>query len=247
MTLPVVGLAMVLLPSALVADDAPVDGRVPVTSLQPEAAPTPLPDERSATDDDDVAGLDGVVIGALQLAGACAVYTVATPAIFVTTSLCPFTACAACAVPTAAAYAATWIGDRFGKMRAPAIWPMAASYAVLMIGGAGLAAAYFGAMSGNSWMGVGGGLAMLAGVVGSAVAIPVAYALAAEEKRPGDDGGGMPGVLTAAHPPSRVRRPARRPADAPPAPQRHDPSAPLPELPLPPMLEPQGALRFMRF
>ncbi len=245
MALPLLGLAIVMLPTQVGGADAPEGGRVPVTSSVPERSPAS--DAPAAPDADDVEGLDGVVIGALQLAGACATYTVAAPAIFVTASLCPFAACAACAVPAVAAYASTWIGDRFGKTRAAAVWPMVSSYVVLMLGGAGVAAAYMGSVSGNSWMSVGGGFGALAGVLGSAVAIPVAYALASEDKRPGDVGTGFPGVLTPAHQSPAPNRSARRPADRPRAPAPRHPDEPLPDLPLPPLLEPQGALRVMRF
>ncbi|MCC7075319.1 MAG: hypothetical protein IT383_28660 [Deltaproteobacteria bacterium] len=247
MTLALLGLAMVVLPSAVIDEDAPVESRTPVISEQAEVAPPP-PDQRAdAPRGDEVEGLDGPILGLLQLAGACAVYTVAAPAIFVTAYLCPFTLCVACTIPGAAAYASTWIGDRFGKTRAPAIWPIVASYGVLMVGGVGLAAVYFGAFTSNPLMSFGGGIGMLAGLVGSAVAIPVAYALAAEEKHPGDDGDGWPGLFAAAHPATGRRRPARRSTAPLPEPTPNEPVAPLPELPLPPLLEPQGALRIMRF
>ncbi|MBI1946175.1 MAG: hypothetical protein HYS27_10785 [Deltaproteobacteria bacterium] len=246
MALTAVGLALLLTPAAAQDEPELLGSRVPVASTAPEAprepsTAAPPPDER------DAEGLDVTIVAALQLAGACATYAVMLPAIGVTSYLCPFMACGACLLPAAAGYAGTWIGDRFGTTRAPAIWPIIASYAGLVVSGVSVGAIYFAAFTGGTQLlALAGGIGVLAGFAASIIGIPIAYALSAEDKRPGDDGDAFPGVFEAAHPsqPGKKRAPAA-PGKRPTAPR--PPKAPMPDLPTPPLLEPQGALRAMLF
>lgn len=75
--------------------------------------------------------------------------------------------------------------------------------------------------------------------------VPIAYAFTAEEKRPGDDGEGLPGLLEPGHPaPVRKKKASDDGVGARPKP----PAPRLPDLPPPPpLLDPQGALSAMRF
>lgn len=243
------GLALLLTPAAALDEGEPAAARSPVTSVvpdQPNDAPSlePAPEGEA-----DAGGLDAVVVAALQLAGSCATYAVGLPTLLFTAYLCPLAGCAICLVPAAAGYAGTWIGDRFGTTRAPAIWPILASYGGLVISAIGVGAVYFSILTGGTTLiALGGGLGMLAGLAASAIGVPIAYALSAEEKHRGDDGASLPGLLEPNHPGTRPSKrapadPVGKPQPVPPRP----PKAPLPELPLPPLLEPLEALQVMRF
>ncbi|OGQ10368.1 MAG: hypothetical protein A2138_26695 [Deltaproteobacteria bacterium RBG_16_71_12] len=248
MTLSALGLALLLTPAATLDEPEPAAGRRPVTSDVPERAteaPAPKPVPAGADDD----GLDGLVVAALQLAGSCATYLVAFPMLAFTAYLCPVAGCAMCLVPAAAGCAGTWIGDRFGTTRAPAIWPILAAYAGLVVSAIGVGVIYFAILTGTSpLLAMAGSVGVIVGIGASLIGVPVGYALAAEEKRPGDDGGALPGLFEANHPgaaPSRRSPTAPRRSTPPDAPR--PPKAPLPDLPPPPLLEPLGQLQVMRF
>lgn len=227
---------------------APETDAVPDGSRVIEPAPTearPEPDAPRKAGPASVRGLDGMLTAALQLGAACGTYAVGLPVLAVASYPCAPMGCTACMLPAAAGYLGTLVGDRFGSGRAPAVWPMVAAYAgVILFGGVGLVGVYWGVFANSPLISAGGGLAMLVGLLASAAGIPAAYALTAEDKLPGDDGSALPGILEAGHPrapPKGTKKPAER--VAPPRP----PQPELPELPPPPLLEPQGLTHAMGF
>lgn len=121
-----------------------------------------------------------------------------------------------CVLPLANGYLAALVGDRFGKNRGSAVWPIVGSYAAT-VGAAALALAglvwVFGgaAIASNPvfWGSLGGGAFLL---VAGIAAVPLGYALGAEPKHPGDDGTSLPGVFAPAHP-APTKRP-RLPASS---------------------------------
>lgn len=204
-------------------------------------APEPRPTTASAAKD---GALDEPMIAALQLGTACGTYAVGVPLLSIASYGCMALSCGLCLTPAAAGYLGTWVGDRYGGKRAPAIWPIVAAYAGLLVSGLGLGIIYYAAFTGSSPVFVFGGAAgILAGFGASVVGVPAAYALTAEDKEPWDDGTELPGLLTPGHP---AKRPGKKAA---PKKERPEPvpSAPMPELPTPPLLEPQGLWRAMRF
>lgn len=223
---------------------APVPDGSRVIAPEPAAARIE-PDAPHKAGPGSAAGLDGMLTAALQLGAACGTYAVGLPVLAVASYPCAPMGCTACMLPAAAGYLGTFVGDRFGSSRAPALWPMVAAYAgVILFGGVGVVIAYWGVFANNPLISAGGGLTMLVGILASAAGIPAAYALTAEDKLPGDDGSALPGILEAGHPrapPKGTKKPAER--VAPPRP----PPPELPELPPPPLLEPQGLTHAMGF
>ncbi len=234
------GLAVLL--STAARGDAPPSDAPPSAMPSIEAPSSDPPRAPAATKE---GGLDPAVIGALQLGAACATYVVALPSLVLTSYVCPFVSCGLCLAAAAVGYVGTWVGDRFGTKRAPAVWPIVAAYGGLLMSGLGAGALYYGAMTNGTplflMIGAGG---MLAGFAASAIGVPIAYAVTAEDKDAGDDGSAMPGLLVPAHPIGGAERVAPKTPSARPS-RPHQ--APLPDLPPPPLLEPQGALRLMRF
>lgn len=229
-------------PASPEAEAVPDKSRVIVPT--PSGA-RPEPDEPRKERAVSGGGFDGMLTAALQLGAACGTYAVGFPVLVVAAYPCAPVGCTACLLPAAAGYLGTFVGDRFGPSRAPALWPMVAAYAgIVLFGGVGLVGVYWGVFANSPLISAGGGLAMLVGVLASAAGIPAAYALTAEEKLPGDDGSALPGILEAGHPrapPKGTKKPAE--PEAPPRPPRPE----LPELPPPPLLEPQGLAHAMGF
>ncbi|HEY4221451.1 MAG TPA: hypothetical protein VGO62_08915, partial [Myxococcota bacterium] len=118
--------------------------------------------------------------------------------------------CLGCLTPLAAGYAVTWIGDRYGPSRAAALWPIIAAYVATTLAAIGAGALVITLISGGAAsLGLSASdrnsvaIAGYIGIGSSAVAagaVPLAYALSAEPKAPGDDGSGQPGWLSAARP-----------------------------------------------
>lgn len=199
------------------SEDAPEDddGAPPVLQPKREAARRP-----TAAPEPD--GLDPLFIGALQWGVPCATAVVAAPCLLLAAYGCPAIVCVPCILPAANGYLAAFVGDRFGKSRAPAIWPVLAAY------GAGLATsvaaltafvllspALAGGFNDPVVLGGIGVAALLAS--GASLAVPVAYYLTAEPKRPGDDGSEVPGWFAPNHPMVKPKKnPTREPTDAPP-------------------------------
>ena len=217
--------------------------------MLPAAAPgdvvPPAPEPSNPAPRAQDSALDAPMVAALQLGAACGSYAVGVPLLTVGSYGCPLLSCGLCLTPAAAGYLGTWIGDRYGGQRAPAIWPIAAAYGGLLLSGVGLGVLYWGALSGDTVVALFGGAGVLAGVAASAIGVPAAYALSAEDKLPGDDGTALPGILEAGHPAAQ-RRTAQKVKGASPPPAR-PPEPTLPDLPPPPLLEPQGALHAMGF
>lgn len=244
MSLVTLGLALLLSTAAQseAAQSEPAKSDAAESDDEPSAAP---PSKRPRPPADQARGLDPPVVGALQLAAACATYVVALPTLSVASYACPLASCAFCLAPAAVGYVGTWVGDRFGAKRAPAVWPIVAAYGGMVLSGLGMGVLYYGVLSGgNQLFLLGGAAGVLAGFAASAFGVPIAYAITAEEKLPGDDGTGPPGLLVPGHAGDRAERPA--PSTNRPKPSR-PPKAPLPDLPPPPLLEPHDALRVMRF
>lgn len=217
-----------------------------ITATASGEAVVPAPDPPAAGEATDDTAFDAPMIAALQLGAACGTYAVGTPLLAISSYGCGFLACGLCLLPAAAGYVGTWVGDRYGSSRAPAIWPMVAAYAGLAISVVGTGIIYWGALTGGSPVFVLGGAAgILAGLGASAAGVPVAYALSAEEKHPWDDGSELPGILSAAHPAAAPAQKRRAPSS--PAPAPRPPAPELPELPTPPLLEPLGLLGAMPF
>lgn len=154
-------------------------------------------------------GLDPFTTGAIQIATGCGLELLSVP-LSVTT--CGVYGCLV--HPAVAAYAETWVGDHFGQKRGVAIYPMVAKYA---FGLASAAATFamplvfpvapstsndlFTALQQtysqpNQWIATGTGLALTAVGV---ILIPLVYNFTAEDKKPGDDGSGQPGMFAPAH------------------------------------------------
>jgi TolB-like protein len=119
-------------------------------------------------------GVFGGILGAVPLAGPCI----------------------ACAGPACAGGISTWVGDSLGKKRGAMIWPILGG----CVGGGVTGLAMMAITQGASFNGLGAGA--LAGGVAGAVAgvVPaIVYTVAAEPKKPGDEGG-FPGMFSPGHP-----------------------------------------------
>lgn len=134
---------------------------------------------------------------------------------------CPVVLCVPCVLPAANGYLAAYVGDRFGKNRAPAIWPVLAAYASGLVTSVAaltvfvlLSPALTGGFTDPVVVGA-GGVAVLA-AAGASLAVPISYALTAEPKRPDDDGTEVPGWFAPNHPPVKKPKGTREPPDAPP-------------------------------
>ncbi len=179
--------------------------RAPPPASTPTPTPTPRPrpvrpDERRAP-----APLDPVLVGCLQALVPCSVSVVGMPCALIIAAVVPGGACVACLLPAASGYAATILGDRLGPSRAPALWPVVASY-VAAVAGVVSAATLYTLLAGGGGGGAGDPALYGLVVAGAAVAavgvaaVPVSYALTAEKKHDGDDGTGAPGFLSPGHP-----------------------------------------------
>lgn len=185
----------------------------PIKPVTPSPSPVPIASEP--------AGLDGFLVGAMQWGIPCATFIVALPCALLAAYGCPAVICVPCVLPAANGYLAAYVGDRFGKNRAPAIWPVLAAYAsALVTTVAGitvfvlLSPALTGGITDPVVVGA-GGIALLAAAMAS-LAVPVSYALSAEPKRPGDDGTEIPGWFAPHHPRDKKPKATREPPDAPP-------------------------------
>ena len=200
---------------------APVEEAPPVLRPAPripreERVPRPAPRAQSADE-----GFDGVAVGALQFLVPCGTAVVAVPCgLLIGAIFYPALICVVCAMPAVNGYLATYVGDRFGKGRAPAIWPVLASYAGLIIAGVAGTALLYVTVS-QQLDGQTAAYAALGGTVvlgaGSSLLLPVAYALNAEPKHVGDDGTEVPGWFAPGHPTKKKKPSTREPPDAPPA------------------------------
>jgi MFS family permease len=149
------------------------------------------------------------------------------PLITVGTTVCPPLGCALCLVPAASGYVAAYIGDRYGPSRAPAIWPIVASYVATAVALVALVVGYYALIGGTLSFNAGQGddatqflflfgAAVVAGGM-STVGIPLSYALSSEEKHVGDDGSALPGWFEPGHPKGpKYIRPPRNNLDTPP-------------------------------
>jgi hypothetical protein len=158
-------------------------------------------------------GLNDFIIGFLQWLVPCGVIAVGLPLSVVTGYFCPpVSACAFCLLPAANGYLATYIGDRFGQNRAPALWPVLAAYASTTVAIVGSLAMLFVLNGGGGNFNtpndpvVLGVLVTGVGVsVASTLAVPLAYGLSSEPKREGDDGNDGPGWFAPHHPRPKKR------------------------------------------
>lgn len=195
--------------------------------LQPKrSAPAPneapAPKRGAPAPDPAPQGLDPFLVGALQWGVPCATLVLVAPCLLLAAYGCPAIVCVPCVLPAANGYLAAFVGDRFGQSRAPAIWPVLAAYGAALAATVAALVAFVliaPGLNGNitdPFVLGGSGVAMLV-AAGASLAVPVAYALTAEPKRPGDDGSEVPGWFAPNHPTTRLKKhPTREPADAPP-------------------------------
>jgi hypothetical protein len=140
------------------------------------------------------------------------------------------------AAPLATAALVTWMGDLFGQQRGPLLWPMLGAVGAECVGIGCLAVSYplliiagFAGIFGGFAFGLPPEIAvallpvapLLAVVLLGAAAVVIAlavpltpaliYFLTSEDKRPGDDGGGFPGIVTPGHKEESVQRLLFRP------------------------------------
>jgi hypothetical protein len=205
------------------ADAPPVlEPAQPVQPVQPKRG-SPAPRRATPAPDVEPEGLDPFLVGAMQWGVPCATAVVAAPCVLLAVYGCPAVVCVPCVLPAANGYLAAYVGDRFGKSRAPAIWPVLAAYAAGLVTSVAVIAAFLVASPalGNGLTDpvviAGLSVSMLVTATAS-VLVPVAYALTAEPKRPGDDGSEVPGWFAPNHPTTKPRKksPTREPVDAPP-------------------------------
>ena len=208
--------------------DAPPDVVDPPPPIE---QPVPEPDKRPIIEHGkpgqgqaDSNGLDPFLIGFLQWATPCAVYTLVNPVILLGSLVCPAIGCFGCLIPAAAGWTSTFIGDRFGRQRAPALWPIVAAYASMFVTAAAGLVVYVALIGGASAISSGLNNEATAFLVGigvalaisgaSTLAVPIAYAVTADDKKPGDDGSALPGLLEPNHDrPTRVA-PRKAPPNA---------------------------------
>jgi hypothetical protein len=199
-------------------------------AASPEAAETgsseeaPTPSVPRADPSVEPEGWSPLAVGGVQLAsgaGACCVGGCLTLPLSIGFAFVPvvgpFLATAAGAVIEGALIGGvdTWVGDRFGRQRAAMIWPMLAASGSLLVGG--LAANFFALAttgSAGSQPTLTNGLSgsgtpavpvvpvaiSYAGLAAALVLPVVVYALTATDKGPGDEGQGLPGILSPAEP-----------------------------------------------
>lgn len=203
-------------------DEATPDEAPPVEEAPPVLRPAPrIPREERVPRAQADEGFDGFAVGALQFLVPCGTAVVAVPCgLLIGAVFYPALICVVCAMPAVNGYLATYVGDRFGKGRAPAIWPVLASYAGLIVAGVAGAGLLFVTLSqqldGQTAVYAALGSTVVLGA-GSSLLLPVAYALNAEPKHLGDDGTEAPGWFEPGHPATKTKRSTREPPDAPPA------------------------------
>jgi hypothetical protein len=161
----------------------------------PRAPATPPPDTSLA-----VTGLDPWLVAGLQLGIVCGIDLAAASLGFLGGFAIPGVGTAApCGVPCLGGYLATYAGDRVGRQRAPALWPMLASYLPVVVGvGAGTALFLSLLSTTGTPSFTNAGIILLVGsglTILSAAAVPAAYALTAVPKQPWDDGSVPPDFL----------------------------------------------------
>jgi hypothetical protein len=197
------------------APDAP---KVPV--LPP---PAPKPDKPAPPAESQ--GIGAVGVGAIQVAvgtGACCAGCCISSPFWFGLALVPVVGGVASSVlvdlvvGTSIGVAETWAGDAWGKQRAALLWPVVASAGILLSSTALSTVARIvepvtlppfdpNNPPALNQVAVGGPVTTianyysLAACVGAVVLPAIAYAVVAEDKKPGDTGG-FPGVMEPAHP-----------------------------------------------
>ncbi|MFZ9887858.1 MAG: hypothetical protein ACO3JL_10175 [Myxococcota bacterium] len=208
------------------ADPAATPPAAAETASSEEA---PMPSVPAADPAVEPEGWSPLAVGGVQLAsgaGACCVGACLTLPLSIGFAFVPvvgpFLATAAGAVIEGALIGGvdTWVGDRFGRQRAAMIWPMLAASGSLLVGG--LAANFFalattGSAGSQFTLTNTNGLSVnlnnlndadpvvttaisYAGLAAALVLPVVVYALTATDKGPGDEGQGLPGILSPAEP-----------------------------------------------
>lgn len=186
-------------PAPLAQDPA---AAAPPSSTPPASTP-PKPDVKAAAPAPK--SLDPWVVGGVQVITLFAAHALQVPC-----NLCTCNVWGCTVEPILDGYAATYAGDALGDGRAAAIWPMVAAYAtgaistaiyVALIAGGGALTDALNAANAPAFVQSGSalgavGIAVAAGTIASLIAVPVTYALVKQPKKPGDDGGGFPGVFS---------------------------------------------------
>ncbi len=216
----VLGLTIAAAAEAPLPPPPPLLGTAPPV-VAPPAVPAPAPPAAPAP---HAAGpekkFDGLaspaVVGLGTLAGCVAqgaCVGIGQLVTVVTFGLCPLSLFAGCVAPLLSGYAAAYVGDAFGTTRGSVLGPVIVGY-VGQVVAVGAAVGTFFVFGGTSLL-VGqesnlGSTALLGTFIAPAivyatlslatlVAQPLTYELLSEEKRPGDDGSGLPGLVEPNH------------------------------------------------